>query len=169
MLDIYSREHKLCFNFLSLLDNPIGLFAIWSMIFYTDEGNPPVTGGFPSQRASNTENISIWWRHHVWIMHTVYTSLLFYHRLIYTKTSVILLVQRPLSHCSGNSVTTLKIWGTELVKGISKFKTKTTIQEYRTTKMMTSSFLYPRGISWFRIWVSTWCTTFSKKIGIKPV
>ena len=32
------------------------------------EGNPPVTGGFPSQRASNAENVSIWWRHHVIIM-----------------------------------------------------------------------------------------------------
>ena len=29
------------------------------------EGNPPVTGGFPSHRASNAENISTWWRHHV--------------------------------------------------------------------------------------------------------
>ena len=29
------------------------------------EGNPPVTGGFPSQRASNAENVSIRWRHHV--------------------------------------------------------------------------------------------------------
>ena len=29
------------------------------------EGNPPVTGGFPSQRASNRENVFIWWRHHV--------------------------------------------------------------------------------------------------------
>ena len=28
------------------------------------EGNPPVSGGFPSQRASNAENVSIWWRHH---------------------------------------------------------------------------------------------------------
>ena len=28
------------------------------------EGNPPVTGGFPSQRASNAVNVSIWWRHH---------------------------------------------------------------------------------------------------------
>ena len=28
------------------------------------EGNPPVTGGFPSQSASNADNISIWWRHH---------------------------------------------------------------------------------------------------------
>ena len=29
------------------------------------EGNPLVTGGFPSQRASNAENVSIWWRHRV--------------------------------------------------------------------------------------------------------
>ena len=29
------------------------------------EGNPSVTGGFPSQRSSNAENVSIWWRHHV--------------------------------------------------------------------------------------------------------
>ena len=26
-------------------------------------GNSPVTGEFPAQGASNTENISIWWRH----------------------------------------------------------------------------------------------------------
>ena len=30
------------------------------------EGNPPVTGGFPSQRASKAKNVSIGWRHHVW-------------------------------------------------------------------------------------------------------
>ena len=29
------------------------------------EGNPPVTGGFPSQRASNAENVYISWCHHV--------------------------------------------------------------------------------------------------------
>ena len=29
------------------------------------EGNSPVTGEFPSQRASSAENASIWWRHHV--------------------------------------------------------------------------------------------------------
>ena len=28
------------------------------------EGNSPVTGEFPSQRAGNAENVSIWWRHH---------------------------------------------------------------------------------------------------------
>ena len=27
-------------------------------------GNSPVTGLFPTQRASNAENVSIWWRHH---------------------------------------------------------------------------------------------------------
>ena len=28
-------------------------------------GNSPVTGEFPTQMASNAENVSIWWRHHV--------------------------------------------------------------------------------------------------------
>ena len=28
-------------------------------------GNSPVTGEFPAQMASNVENVSIWWRHHV--------------------------------------------------------------------------------------------------------
>ena len=27
------------------------------------EGNTPETGEFPAQRASNAENVSIWWRH----------------------------------------------------------------------------------------------------------
>ena len=28
------------------------------------EGNSPVTGEFRAQRASNAENVYIWWRHH---------------------------------------------------------------------------------------------------------
>ena len=28
-------------------------------------GNSPLAGEFPAQRASNAENVSIWWRHHV--------------------------------------------------------------------------------------------------------
>ena len=28
------------------------------------EENSPVTSDFPAQRASNAENVSIWWRHH---------------------------------------------------------------------------------------------------------
>ena len=32
-------------------------------------GKCPVTGEFPAQRASNAENVSIWWRHHdnIWV------------------------------------------------------------------------------------------------------
>ena len=29
------------------------------------EGNPQLIGGSPSERANNAENVSIWWRHHV--------------------------------------------------------------------------------------------------------
>ena len=31
------------------------------------EGNSPMTGEFPAQRASDAENVSIWWRHHVFL------------------------------------------------------------------------------------------------------
>ena len=31
--------------------------------------NSPVTGEFPAQKASNAENVSIWWRHHSSICH----------------------------------------------------------------------------------------------------
>ena len=30
------------------------------------EGNSPVTGEFPAQKASYAENVSIWWRHHAY-------------------------------------------------------------------------------------------------------
>ena len=33
------------------------------------EGNPPVTGGFPSDRVNNAENVSNWWRHHATMSH----------------------------------------------------------------------------------------------------
>ena len=33
------------------------------MAFYV--GNLPVTDEFPAQSATNAENVSIWWRHHV--------------------------------------------------------------------------------------------------------
>ena len=34
------------------------------------EGNSSVTGEFPTQRASNAENVSIWWRHDCASWHT---------------------------------------------------------------------------------------------------
>ena len=33
------------------------------------EENSSVTGEFPAQRTSDTENVSVWWRHHVWDSH----------------------------------------------------------------------------------------------------
>ena len=33
-----------------------------------------VTGGFPSQRTSNAENVSIWWRHHVCMIRLILPS-----------------------------------------------------------------------------------------------
>ena len=37
-------------------------------------GNSPETGEFPAQMASNAENVSIWWRHHVTACVPTYNS-----------------------------------------------------------------------------------------------
>ena len=37
------------------------------------EGNSLVTGEFSTQRASNVENVSIWWRHHGWSRSDIYS------------------------------------------------------------------------------------------------
>ena len=39
------------------------------------DGNSLVTDEFPAQRASNAENVSIWWRHH-WLKYSSGSSLL---------------------------------------------------------------------------------------------
>ena len=41
------------------------------------EGNSPVTGEFPTQRASNAKNVSIWWSHHEWVW--IKCGLAWYH------------------------------------------------------------------------------------------
>ena len=41
------------------------------------EGNPPVTGGFPPQRSSNAETVSIWWRHRVFDVFSEFTLISF--------------------------------------------------------------------------------------------
>ena len=60
------------------------------------EGNSPVTGEFPAQRASNAENVSIWWCHHDTI------------RVIRLSpnTGYILMVQ----DCSISSNSAMKLW-----------------------------------------------------------
>ena len=36
------------------------------LIIHSYTSSVQQTGEFPAQRASNAENVSIWWRHHVW-------------------------------------------------------------------------------------------------------
>ena len=47
-------------------------------------GEPRATGGFPSQRTSHAENVSIWWRHHEIITTKQSTSKQFAYVLEYT-------------------------------------------------------------------------------------
>ena len=39
------------------------------------KGNPSVTGGFPSQKASDTENVFIRWRHHSWTSYNIWLDI----------------------------------------------------------------------------------------------
>ena len=43
-------------------------------------GNSPVTGEFPAQRASNEENVSIWWRHNA-ACFTCARNIVFQHKI----------------------------------------------------------------------------------------
>ena len=45
------------------------------------EGNSPVKGEFRSQNANNGENLSIWWRHNIYIAYTVHLLLIYWRRL----------------------------------------------------------------------------------------
>ena len=49
--------HKRLFRCWSKKTSKFRFTGIWA-------GNSPVTGEFPAQRASNEENVSIWWRYH---------------------------------------------------------------------------------------------------------
>ena len=58
----YGREkymHLLNYNIHHLEDNDISYIDLNVSMAWR-----PVTGEFPAQMASNTENVSIWWRHH---------------------------------------------------------------------------------------------------------
>ena len=52
------------------------------------EGNSPVTGEFPSQRASNAENVFIWWCHHVCIHVSFVYGLTFQLLILYFVITV---------------------------------------------------------------------------------
>ena len=72
-------------------------------------GNSPGTGEFPAQRASNAENVSIWWRHHV--MWCCRKQMMFLR--LAEKLSVLLLrcvINRHIFHNTCTSVVIL--WNT---------------------------------------------------------
>ena len=59
-------------------------------------GNSPLTGEFPTQRASNAENVSIWWRHHVKLNFGTYSSR-FRPKSLFMVAAVMRLVTPPVS------------------------------------------------------------------------
>ena len=58
------------------------------------EGNSPVTGEFPSQRASNAENVSIWWRRHVQTRRTILLVVIPFHFVPITFSGIWIKFQR---------------------------------------------------------------------------
>ena len=67
------------------------------------EGNSPMTGEFPTQRASNEENLSIWWRHYDWQKkpHITITAAVPTWTLLYVRLkNIIRYRSKPfLTHC----------------------------------------------------------------------
>ena len=64
------------------------------------EGNPQLIGWFPIQRASSTENVSIWWRHHgiikhiLRLMNAIKTGLYFQSMMVRIIFSSLALIDR---------------------------------------------------------------------------
>ena len=68
------------------------------------EGNSQVTGEFPAQRASNAENVYIWWRRHGFIYSMHATDSMHVHacvRIISHHAEVILNALTSPCHCDG--------------------------------------------------------------------
>ena len=88
------------------------------------EGNPPVAGGFPSQKVGNAESISIVWRHHgLWFQMTIHILIIQAYStlewmpedLVEGKSTLVQVMawcrqtaSHYLSHCSPRSMSTLR-------------------------------------------------------------
>ena len=78
------------------------------------EGNSSVTGEFPSQKASNAEKVSIWWRHHEiirWYLYyitAVFYAMPWYNEYrrcqLYTKACLCFSWQRLPATCAALTV-----------------------------------------------------------------
>ena len=60
-------------------------------------GNSPETGEFPAEKASNAENVSIWWRHHVVTGHYLNKCLPIVHSTLETNFADILIKMKIFS------------------------------------------------------------------------
>ena len=56
-------------------------------------GNSPGTGEFPTQMASNAENVSIWWRHHGMVIVSITTWWMPYHTFCHNRVVDVALTQ----------------------------------------------------------------------------
>ena len=95
------------------------------------EGNSPVTGEFPAQRASDAENVSIWWRHHGKIIYK-YPSL--YSGII----PEIVDIQDLFSHSFQPSCQ-LKKWRWLIINQITQIKMLLRLRYFLSTTMILSS------------------------------
>ena len=66
------------------------------------EGNSPVIGEFPAQRASYAENASIGWRHHAWRLYEL--------RMSQHNTHVHFRTHDKSKHVTDVSISPIKIW-----------------------------------------------------------
>ena len=66
------------------------------------EGNPPVTGGFPSQRASKADNVCIWWRHYDLVMRFCCSPSFVYIGDTKRRLKIQIFTMQPLTECVRN-------------------------------------------------------------------
>ena len=82
------------------------------------EGNPPVTNGFPSQRASTAVNVSIWWRHRVIILIRTSHWFRYYSGSVVTVPSLICPVSQR-STMTGVLAALMKQWASYQIRKIA--------------------------------------------------
>ena len=70
------------------------------------EGNPPMTAGFPSQRGSKAENVSIWWRHNDKPFHQPMLSFDNIYKATLGQTAIVMTSNCPRSDTICACVTT---------------------------------------------------------------
>ena len=80
------------------------------------EGNSPVTGEFPAQKASNVENVSIWWRHLFKLWLTFFLShsntackTVQFERVLTTASSIQMYIDGLMQDCSNSSALAMEL------------------------------------------------------------